>query len=357
MLLASDDDFWITGKEPTNKDYGAERKNYRPAYSFGYKNAKYSFNYLQHPELAVPMAILGNYNDILQETNDVQESRSKAGVLMLAMQRSGNIMLDQTYLQGVRRLVNDSKLAIEAMFSDEKPSKENQHLSFLQKEGISITLGQAASVLPQNNNMLKQIEQVFDPRTYAKGDYSTMFAYCMGIQHFQAAAGSDKAIPMVDIFGNEVKGLPGDNGINFSYYFGVKGEENDTYKYSKFLADHNAFPQRIPQSLQRQFVDPEDKHTYYGYLSEKNLHNLSVESGKLFQSKLDKIIDKYTGDNTTFTLNNGKEVTAVQYMVSKAWTESKTEAMFNLGLITDNPEEGRKERGDEKKSALKGAGF
>lgn len=332
----SEEDFYITGGYTGDPDYGTERGKGKPKYSIKLPGLP-PVNYLNMPGVAVPLALFGNYYDAKKQDiangHKDQAAEFKASVLWLAFKRLGNLEMDQTYLQGVANLQRNVGLAIGVVKDPEQSRiyadeyKKNEGVSFFTKEmPYKILIDQPLSILPQNQNLINQVEKVFDQRQYTRNDYKTMFAYSMGLQALYNQ-------PVIDIFGNEVKGLPGDQGINFSHYFGVQGKENETYKLTTFLAEKNAFPTRIKANYMRRFLNP-DGSQYFGYLSEPQVCEYSKIAGRNFKNKLVDIMDKYkepSGD-VVFDDGNGKMITPIQYAVAKAWKDARSEALINLKL-------------------------
>jgi hypothetical protein len=176
--------------------------------------------------------------------------------------------------------------------------------------------------LPQNNNMLLQIEKFFDPISYSKKEISDITAYSLGVQHIYGK-------PSVDIFGEAVKSYPAENTIPYTHWLGLITQDKDW----KFLSKYNAIQPKIKNEPSKIFNSEKGEYEVRTMTADE-FYNYTTLAGKIFKKKVQ---DYQTEVNPEERVREtveiaDKEVNALNNDISKLQFEAKEEAKAQLFL-------------------------
>jgi hypothetical protein len=155
----------------------------------------------------------------------------------------------------------------------------------------------------------------------------------MGLQHFTGT-------PTIDQLGDEVVSYPGETLMPYTHWANIRGEDERW----KFLAEHNAIPNKIENS---EIIIEGDGGLEYRALEQDELYEFSVLAGRYFSIDLGnymKDTDKVTNRSVDRIVEKDSKrreiiVTGVQSdiknMRNKAIDDART-AMFYWGLVKED---------------------
>jgi len=300
------------------------RENVMPKYSIRIGNI--IIPYMNIPILAIPLAMIGNYNDRLKlgdKEETLYDRLTATGLLSL------NIIIEMSFMEGVQRLLQfmsdalketeeTSKVKIRKEEDIEKRVYRMMNESKTFKGLFRTYFGVVTKIAPQNFNLIQQGQKLFDPTSYSQKDISDMLKYNIGILR------TELNLPNIDALGEPIKTYPGETLLPYTHWLGLKGKDERW----KFLAKYNAIPTGIYN--RQMYIDEE-----YRRLTPEELYKYTKLAGQNFNKKLLKYMD-----NTSEVIERekeeieirGKKITGVQQDIKDLWTEAKKEAKDKLGL-------------------------
>ena len=300
-----DDDFYITGGFSPDK-FKRGRENSVPKYSLVIKGVE--IPYLNIPGLAIPLSMIGNYNDRVN-MGDPEETTTDR-IVASAFNSIGTIK-DMSFVKGVQDL---TKMMSDVMAGEESGS-ERVGRELYKKYFLTLT-----KPLPQNFNLVDQIEKIFDPTSFSQKDITDITMYGLGVQRFVNN-------PSLDMFGEKIKTLPGETLLPYAHWLGLKGNDERW----KFLSKYNSIQNKISGNRDIYFYDDEG-----------NEEKRKPEKGELFEytklagKKFDILLRDYMSEGgfeerekDKITSGN-KEITGVQADVRDLWSDAKFEARDEL---------------------------
>jgi len=305
----------LTGgyEEETRKNKSG-RARVTPKYTI--RVGKKELTYLNIPALAVPLALIGNYNDYMNLNRYGKEELDErmAAAFAASVASTTTLVKDMSFIQGTQELL--STMYEIATTEEDKVSKSAK--AFYDKY-----LGFAARPLPQNNNLILQIEKFFDPTSYSRKEISDITAYSLGIQHIFGH-------PSVDILGDAIKNYPAETTIPYTHWMNIN-QANDNWK---FMVRYNAIQgkvKNIPTKIYNKETDKYELRT----MDAKEFYDYTVLSGKKFAEKLDFYRKNVNADVRVKESEeiNEKTVTGVEYDVNRLHWEAKEEAKARLFLV------------------------
>jgi hypothetical protein len=289
------------------------RTNITPKYTIRIGDVKIS--YLNIPVLQIPLALIGNYNDYRNLNRYSKEDLDERMGLAIAYAATQTMTMtkDMSFVQGVEDLTST---IYEVLTTEEK--KAEKALKGLYEKYSSFLL----RPLPQNNNMLLQIEKFFDPISYSKKEISDITAYSLGVQHIYGK-------PSVDIFGEAVKSYPAENTIPYTHWLGLITQDKDW----KFLSKYNAIQPKIKNEPSKIFNSEKVEYEVRTMTADE-FYNYTTLAGKIFKKKVQ---DYQTEVNPEERVREtveiaDKEVNALNNDISKLQFEAKEEAKAQLFL-------------------------
>lgn len=322
MGIGNDEDDWleISGGYAEEGWKKRGRENVMPKYSI--RMGKFVVSYLYLPPLAVPLAIIGNYNDYIRMHPKEEKDASErlAAAMLYSLGHSTTIVKDMSFVEGIEKL----NAFIGDLLSGNIKKATNT--------ALKTYVGFLSRPLPQNNNAIQQIWKFFDPTSYSQSDIQGILAYAAGVQHFVGK-------PSVDQLGDIIETRPGETLMPYTFWIGLKGKD----KRWKFLAHHNAIPTKI-YNRQRpiETADGIEKRR----MDADELYEYCLRSGK----KMSAMLEDYMKDEQRVAARakqkfeedagggNVRILTGVQKDVEQMWSQAKDEAfteLFRWGLVKE----------------------
>lgn len=308
-----DDFIQITGGRNEEGWQKAGRQNVTPNYTL--RMGDVTIPYMNVPSLAIPLGVIGNLNDRLE--TDMSEGelseRLTASLLLNGVFDTVTMTKDMSIVQGVSAL---TKLVTDVLTADE--SRWNK----IGEEVAKRYLGFASKPLPQNVNLIKQIEKFFDPTSYSRKDIKEILSYSAGIEHF-----FDINKPSIDQLGDVVETYPGETLLPYTHWFGLKGGDERW----KFLSKHNAIPAKI-------FNTQKNIETTDGFekrrMTSEEFHDYTKLAGEKYSNYLRKYMDRddisVKAKEKVFDRMRDKEITRIQDDLNKYRTKANAEAFSEL---------------------------
>ena len=319
-----DDDIQISGGYNQEGFKKPGRTNVMPKYTIRIKGVDIS--YLNIPALAIPLGIIGNFNDALKAKMPEEELSLRLAISILTAAPKENplfqtmfMVKDMSFVTGVQNLIT--------MISDAVTMEESNYKRLAQ--GMAKTyLGFALRPLPQNTAIVQQTWKFFDPASYSQKDIQSIIAYSAGLQHFRTL---EINFPSIDQFGDEVRTYPGEALMPYTFWFDVKGKDARW----RFLADNNAIPTKVQNGLT--YIETEDgieKRT----MEAKELYLYSREVGNIFNKSVSdymsdsKKIEKRKNDRITTEDIKLQSVTktGIQEDIDGLWKDARDEAKIRV---------------------------
>jgi len=313
-LGSDEDDFiQITGGRSKEGWKKAGRQEVTPNYTLRIGDVE--LPYLNIPSLAIPLGLIGNVNDALQLGMQEGDLKDRLTVSLLLSGGYDTITMtkDMSIVQGISAL---TKLLTDVLTADEN------RWSKIGNETAKRYLGFASKPLPQNVNLIKQIEKFFDPTSYSRKDIKEILSYTMGVEHF-----FDLNNPSIDQLGDVVETYPGETLLPYTHWLGLKGGDSRW----KFLAKYNAIPTKI-------FNTQKAVETKEGFEKRRMTSDEFYEYTKLVGEKFSDAVLEYMSTANLSDRNKEKitdrrkdqEVTGVQYDINKLRSEAKNDAFTEL---------------------------
>jgi len=301
-----DDETYITGGYAPDK-FKRGRENVTPKYTLVIKGVE--IPYLNIPGLAIPLAAIGNYNDRIN-MGDSEESLE--GRAFYTTMNTLFLVKDMSFLKGVQDLLN--------MVTD-LSSGEAGKFSRASKELYKKYFLTATKPLPQNFNLIDQIEKIYDPTSFQQKDIEDITMYGLGIQKYTNNAS-------LDLFGDEIKTLPGSTLLPYEHWLGIKGNDERW----KFLAKYNSMPNTISGYDKIDFFDSETEEIERRAPEKEELFKYIKEAGKNFDEELREYMS-YGGfeerEEQLFKRGD-KQITGIQKDIAAMWSRSKKTARLDL---------------------------
>jgi len=307
-LLGSDEDdevFITGGYEPDKFKRG--RENATPKYTLSIKG--FEVPYLNIPGIAIPLAAIGNYNDRLRFGDDKDESNPDR--IWNTMLATVGTFKDMSFLQGVQDLTE----MMSAVMSGKESETKRLGKDLYKKYFLTIT-----KPLPQNFNLIDQIEKIYDPTSWSQGDIKDLTMYGLGIQRFVNN-------PSLDIFGESIKSLPGQTLLPYDHWLGLKGKDERW----KFLSKYNAIQNKVSGNQDIDFMD-QDFEIERRKPEKEELFEYTKLAGEKFSEKLNEYISEGVAEERSKeeALRGGKKITGAQADINNLWSEAKFEARDEL---------------------------
>jgi len=324
MLFASDPDdaddednyLQLTGgyNEETKKAKPG-REKLTPKYTL--RIGTFKLSYLNIPFLQIPLALIGNYNDYLRANryNDKELNERLALAVASSLPQTVTMVKDMSFMRGVQELTKTIYETIgteEAKFTTAVKGLYAQYSGFIFRP------------LPQNNNMILQIENVFDPTKYSRKEVYDITVYSLGVQHLFGH-------PSVDILGDRVKSFPAEGTIPYTHWFGLVKADKEW----QFMIKYNAIQSGIKN--EPTMIFNYDLNEYEKRPMEANeLYDYTVLAGKIFREKLQNYEAKTDANIRVKEIVRDnpldKGVNGVDHDLRGLFSEAKTEANEQLFL-------------------------
>lgn len=314
MFLGTDEDDYIqiTGgydEETKKKKYG--RAKITPKYSIRIGD-DFVISYLNIPQLAIPLGLIGNYNDYknIHKYSD-EEANDRMALALSVIGNTVTMAKDMSFVEGVQSL--SEAIANVA-------SAEGTKMKQAAKEVFKQYAGFVTRPLPQNNNMLLQVEKFFDPVSYTNKEIKDITAYSLGIQHFVGH-------PSVDLFGDKIKSYPAENVIPYTHWFDLQSADSDW----RYLARYNAIPAKFYNNPVKVY-NPTTEEYEVRSLESKEFYDFCVLTGKKFREKLHEYQNDVDAEERVKEKKQsmGKVYNGVEYDISELLSEAKEEAKYEL---------------------------
>ena len=307
LLIGTDeeDEIYITGGYAPD-GFKMGRENVTPKYTLVIKGVE--IPYLNIPGLAIPLALIGNYNDRLNYGDKEEELKDR---LAYTTANSIATITDMSFVKGIQDLIK----LISDVTSGEVSATERVGREVYKKYFLTAT-----KPLPQNFNLVDQIEKIFDPTSYSQKDIADITAYGLGVQRFFNK-------PSLDVLGDARITLPGETLMPYAHWLGIKGNDERW----KFLSKHNAIPNRINGNQDINFIN--EDLTYERRKPEpEELYDYTKLAGNKFSEKLKGYmnfegIEERGGETVRL---RGEEVSLIQKDISELWSDAKEEARYEL---------------------------
>ena len=313
MLAGTDeeDEVFITGGYAPD-EYKGGRENVTPKYTLSIKG--FEVPYLNIPGLAIPLSMIGNYNDRL---NFGPKDESDGDRIFNAALATVGTFKDMSFLQGVQDLIE----MINAVLSGEESETKRLKTDLYKKYFLTLT-----KPLPQNFNLIDQIEKLFDPTSWSQKDVEDLTMYGLGIQRFTNN-------PSLDLFGETVQSLPGRTLLPYDHWVGLKGNDERW----KFLAKYNALQNRVSGNQDIIMSKLEDDGTWEDERrkpEKDELFEYTKKAGENFSEALKEYMSDggFEEREKDLSIRGGKEISGVQKDISELWGTAKKEAREDLFL-------------------------
>lgn len=313
----------ITGSLPFS-DYEKKEQHYLGAYTA--KVGDFKFRYLNYPVINMPFAIIGNYRDHIKAGVDPEDAGARMALLAHSWFHSLSMIKDTWLAKGINDMVEliggvintfgqkegrervreSDKIAIQEI--DKRVTRQLENLRD-DYTGLVIKY-----VDPLKSNLVQQLIKFGTPEGRLKGTGKQLWLYNSGLQWW-----NDKR---TDIFGQEVKVMPGDQGIAWP-------RDND--QRWKKMWDYN---------IDLTDISPKDKITVKGvpqtlewedYIKRKKL------TGELFTERFDNYFKDLSEEEiqkrlTTFTVDPRSAIKTNQIHedVLKIWNNTKSDVSKSM---------------------------
>ena len=307
LLIGTDeeDDFYITGGFSPDK-FKRGRENVTPKYTVVIKG--FEIPYLNIPGLAIPLSMIGNYNDRI---NFGDKSENLTDRITASAFNSIGTIRDMSFVKGVQDL---TKMITDVMSGEESGSKRVGR-ELYKKYFLTVT-----KPLPQNFNLVDQIEKIFDPTSFSQRDIEDITMYGLGIQRFVNN-------PSLDLFGEELKTLPGTSLLPYDHWIGLKGEDDRW----KFLSKYNSIQNKVSGNQDIYFYDEEGNEERRKPEKEE-LFEYSKLAGKNFDVALREYMSEggFEDREKDEVLVGQKVITGIQDDIKNLWSDAKFDARDEL---------------------------
>ena len=361
LFMNDNNDNDITGSGRYD-DISTRSKGHLPAYTV--RIGGKTFNYLTIPQLVIPLGFFGELKDasragVFKENMvDIDPSKAQNWQDRKALLRiygdcymhSIMSIKDRSVLTGVQELFKTVSDALEnptqykpetslGQYADVKeklPEPKTKFSGVLKNLSLFMAKG-SLEWLPTRNNFLQQIIKFGDQKQREMVTPSDIMYYSLGVSQFYNK-------PALDVFGREVKSLPGSQQIYWP---------QDEDKYVDFVKTYKTFPLKLKPDEWYKYTDDKGKHSYR-QLDSDDLRELSKLRGENIRKGLDKlmenepklerdrakVIDKLGPSGWVRTTKIKKDVTRiVQEATRHALREFNKRKKQNWQSITDEESE------------------
>ena len=275
-----------------------------------------TFDYRNAMPLAVPLAIIGNYNETFKSTGgegelfDDVKARTR-----VALANSFNLLIDQSVLTSIRELLDASGGILgsgrglqfdanQVTDSDFQKRAERMGLSTIRSVG-----GTVARVLPQNLNLFRQLTKIFDASSYSASDVEGATLYALGLSQ---VAGK----PRIDIFGEAAKSYPGETVIPYTHWMNIRGKD----PLWQFIDKYNAYPSKIRNRPIRIGRDMRE-------LTDDELYQHQITSGREFKKLLREYVAKAEKRPDYIRLKRGQSSSMHRDVIKRLWTVAQNKSL------------------------------
>lgn len=158
-------------------------------------------------------------------------------------------------------------------------------------------LGMATRFLPQRNALIEQLRQLYDPTVFKQRDFTEMLEYSLTGAFYRDLKGK---VGAVDIFGEEMERIPGEDAFGYAKWFKDNVKENPRWR---FLYDIGAFEKnsngtpRVGMPQDRKILSiGEDEEAEYRSMTNEQWRKFTELSGKDFATRLDAYMVQQASD-------------------------------------------------------------
>jgi hypothetical protein len=244
---------FIYGKNEQRKMQGQGRMP-----NYGLRIGRFKMNYLNIPGLAIPLALIGSMNERMRDP--ATDEATLQALMQLVVLDAGSMVSDLSVVSGLRNFVE---------FAAKLSESDHRNSAYLTRYAMQTYGGFYSRPIPTNWNLVRQIEQLFDPaqtdnRSLRAAAYATM-----GIHPIT----NEKAI---DLFGKEFTSYPGQYLMPLSHWAGKAGKD----PMYDLLAKYTAIPSPIRRT-EKYWMDGEIRQ-----LTDKEFADYARLAGSKFYEAL-----------------------------------------------------------------------
>ena len=328
---------YITG----SMEWGEKYKEDNPAllpYTV-YVNAggtRYAFNYKNMPGMNMLLNHVGSYNDFMHKSRlePKKERMERGGLILQAMLLDQkNLYTDFSFLGGVQQFF-DLIGAIatgkpdRSIGDDTREQSDVDNVSPVSKEFVKSYLPIVTNPLPWNFNAVKQTDKLFNHNSYSRKSLQEIINYDLGTHYWNNAI-------RTDVFGEKVKGYPGENFLAWEHYFSDR--KNDPRW--KFLLE-TGFTPAAPKNREIKYVENGKEVTRNFNADEYSMYSkLAGESfAMLVEMTMDDYSDKRMKNDVERKYKVGNKMRSAVYndmqrmaTLSRDIAKDKVVALINMG--------------------------
>lgn len=316
--LGTDEDDWfqITGGFAKEGFTKGGRENFEPKYSVRF--GKTWISYLNVPPLAIPMAVIGNANDMLRQKIGEEDVMERIAVLLSrrAIVQSMIMVKDMSFVEGVERMTT---VLMDATSTDPEVRERAAVKTFRQL--IKVWGRAALAPNPLQINAIQQGIKMIDPTSVSQKTIGEVLAYSAGIHHWVNK-------PSIDIFGDEIKTFPGESLMPYTHWLNLKGDDPRW----AFLSTYNAIQSKVYNEVFTIGAELDQRR-----LEADELHMYAMIAGQKFSNFMWDYMGKapwYERFQQSVYLFEEDEKTQLQIDVAKLWSQAKKEARSDMGIIS-----------------------
>jgi hypothetical protein len=314
MMMAGDDEEDFLYFSGPDKD---------PAKAYKvYIGGKPLYDYRMRPELYLPIRIVQSYKDYYK--NPANKDASFGEALGLSYLNALASIKDMSFLDGIADFVEVVGRAAKS-FEEAGTSGENfEKFGKTLFEGLARPYIQfALKPLFTNQGIIRNIDKMIDPALENKQDYKESVAYYLGVQSYYNQK-------RVDIFGNVIKNMPGDDIIPLSQWLGLKEADKKNFK----ILQENKVNMNAPDNPIRTFAEKNNEAgTPYTQrkMTPKEFFDYTVLAGKKLNEKINGYLPQYKEEkNQIFVEASGKKTTMAAKRLQGFIGASRSEALAEL---------------------------
>jgi hypothetical protein len=297
-------------------EWNEKEKHYMGAYTA--KIGAIKFRYLNYPILNTPMAIIGNYKDAQRAGKVTDDFIAVLSLMGRSWFQSLGLVKDTWLAKGINDLIEMIGGAMAMMGGEEKRKrlKDEEIVEIdrrIQRQMENMRddyTGLPIKYLsPLKSNLLQQAIKFTTPESRLKGTGVQLWAYNVGLQWW-----NDKR---TDIFGQEVKTLPGDQGT--AWPRDTDERWANYWKYNVHVQDVTSKDKLvikgIPQTLE-----------WDEYIERKGMvQNLFKERwDEYFKLNSEKELEKKATTYKT-EVKSGNKTNMVDEEINDIWSQTKTD--------------------------------
>lgn len=248
---------------------------------------------------------------------------NEAGPILGRMAALGSAMAsfytEQSFVKGIRDLATAGTGVFRSIKEEGSMASAIKGVT---KSVLRPFLSSALKPLPTAQGVVRFMEDVMDPHKYSEESMTEFFMYSMGLQHFTNER-------KVDVFGEEIYVLPGDNVIPvqglLEWVTGPKNPNKDLYA---FLRKTNTLLEAPSNSMEK-WVD-ENSPTGFTVrdMEPGEWKSFNITAGNKFRDKLRDYME--TADDDDIKIKGNKFLSAAQKDILEMWSSAKTAAKKEL---------------------------